>query len=394
MFNQSGNMFTLAKSFQNIVPTLPGGTFEVKFSDEIGFFLVRRDDIQVTGKVYGNSRDRAEKIFKTFQRRSKNNKNTGVLLSGDKGSGKTFVWKMTAEMCIAAEIPVILISSAYAGGAFLSFMASIKQPVAVMFDEFEKVYKEVDAQESLLPLFDGVGHDNKLFMFTVNGMNVSEFLLNRPSRVFYHYKYSKIDVSFVREYCKDMGVSDLVLEKMEAAWALSSTFSFDILQSLVEEILANPDSDPVDAIMDMNFDPVVGRSYYEVKVVANGKLMMTENTARNSISNYVKGEFHLEKSMKLAELIENCSKDIYDLVKQDARGDKINLGTDYQGLEVTVRGLEPAEQNKTFTEFRYEFEETYAYENDDDTVKNIPVKFEIFVKKNSYEEPKLIDMLR
>ena len=71
-----------------------------------GFFLKVRPDLVVKEPVYGVHPEKAEKVlrsFKVFQR------NLGVILSGDKGIGKSLFARLLSAKAVEAGYPVIIV---------------------------------------------------------------------------------------------------------------------------------------------------------------------------------------------------------------------------------------------------------------------------------------------
>lgn len=198
------NVGTTYRIYEDDVCTydkLPSRTYEVCFSKMGGFFLESRDDIDISEKIYGVHEKKVEKImnsFKVFTR------NLGVILSGNKGIGKSICAKLLAKKSIEEGYPVILVNEYIPGIA--SYISSIKQECTVIFDEFDKTFnvqsngdgirpiKRSDedgdcnsAQVEMLTLFDGLDQGKKLFIITCNKLtNLSDYLVNRPGRFHYH----------------------------------------------------------------------------------------------------------------------------------------------------------------------------------------------------------------
>lgn len=63
-------------------------------------------------------------------------RNLGVILSGDKGIGKSMFGRMLSEMAVASGYPVLIVDTYYPG--ISSYLDSIQQEVVVFFDEFDK----------------------------------------------------------------------------------------------------------------------------------------------------------------------------------------------------------------------------------------------------------------
>lgn len=249
-FVKSGKNVFQASDRGSEIELIPAGVYVLKYSQMTGFFLTQQTDMVVPGKTYGNCVARATKVLKTYQSRS--SQNTGVLLSGNKGSGKTMLSKVICAAGVELEMPVILIEEPFIGTEFIQFMNNITQPTIVFIDEFEKKYDDHDKQNGLLSLLDGTGVNNKLYIATTNDAAVSEFLLSRPSRFFYHWRFQKLELEVLEGYCDDNLKNKDFLPKIKIMWGISTDMSFDILQSVVEELNRYPDDEFVDSILDMN----------------------------------------------------------------------------------------------------------------------------------------------
>lgn len=234
-FLQQGSSFMVrSRESLNYTETLPAGNYIVKQNPQNGeLYLDRVEDFNRPSKIYGNTVSRAHRIINTFLDRPNA---TGVLLNGDKGSGKTLLVKEVAML--AAEqhsIPTIIINQPWRGDAFNQFIQSITQPAIVLFDEFEKVYDR-EEQEEVLTLLDGVFPAKKLFMLTVNDKwRVDQHMQNRPGRIFYLLEYSGLDAAFVREYCEDNLRNKNWIDEMILIHGTFHSFNFDMLKAIVEE---------------------------------------------------------------------------------------------------------------------------------------------------------------
>jgi len=230
--------------------TLPAQNYTVKFNQQMGLYLSALPEFALPSKVYGDSYLRAERILNTFLARK--NQTTGVLLSGYKGSGKTLLTKM---ICTMSGLPVIMLPQGIPMGALLGELEKIHTPIVIMIDEMEKKFpssnnsssgnalsdimdKDVDAQPSLLSFLDGTHSGHKLVLMTTNSVfGINEFLLGRPGRVFYHYKYESLSEEEIREYCSDFIKDKERLEEIVLGCLFMGRISYDALQAIVEEIL-------------------------------------------------------------------------------------------------------------------------------------------------------------
>jgi hypothetical protein len=247
---------------------LPVGTYTVGQSMK-GFFLKLVTDFNQTGKIYGKTTRHADRILNTFHVRPNA---TGVLLTGEKGSGKTMLAKIISQKAADQGIPTIIINNSFSGDAFNSFIQSIDCPAIVIFDEFEKVFTP-DDQEGILTLLDGVYPTKKLFILTTNDkFRVNQHMTNRPGRIFYCIEYKGIDLQFIEEYANDNLKDELKVHIAQICrlTMMYPVFNFDMLKALVEEMNRYNET-PNEALEILNAKPFMDDSTkYEVKIVKDG----------------------------------------------------------------------------------------------------------------------------
>lgn len=234
-FLKSGNTYNVStKAALDLHEILPVGTYTVGFNKMTGqFYLEQIENFEIKGKIYGNATRNADRILRTFKDRPAA---TGVMLTGEKGSGKTLLTKQIAINAALEGIPTIVINQPWCGEGFNSFMQMIEQPTIVLFDEFEKVYDR-EQQEAMLTLLDGVYPSKKLFLLTCNDKwRVDQHMRNRPGRIFYMIDFKGLDAEFIREYCEDNLNAKEHIPKICSIASLFNEFNFDMLKAMVEEM--------------------------------------------------------------------------------------------------------------------------------------------------------------
>jgi hypothetical protein len=180
----------------SILENIDNKVYSFGFHQFKGCFLQEENDLTVPDPLFDVDKGFREIVLKSFEN---NQFSTGVILSGDKGTGKTVCAKL---LCIESGLPVILIKDSVLQSISSDFFNFInKLPKCVIFiDEFEKNFKLSDydednkkiTQEMFLTTLDGFNNNSKkLFIFTVNE-NVSTYLINRPSRIRWFKDYSGV----------------------------------------------------------------------------------------------------------------------------------------------------------------------------------------------------------
>ena len=234
LYFKKGNQYNpTAEASVDLHKTLPVGTYIIGQDAFGNMYFEIVDDVTVPSKLYGNTTRHADRIMNTFLSRESA---TGVMLAGEKGSGKSLLAKKLSIDAAAKGIPTIIINAPWCGDNFNKFIQDLQQPCVILFDEFEKVYDR-DGQEKILTLLDGVFPTKKLFVLTCNDKwRVDVHMRNRPGRIYYMIEYNGLESDFIREYCEDNLNNKEHIDTICKITGVFSKFNFDMLKALVEEM--------------------------------------------------------------------------------------------------------------------------------------------------------------
>jgi hypothetical protein len=265
---RSGNAYRIhAQDAMDISKILPAEIYAVN-QDIHGLFLEKISPFELPPRIYGKTVSQAKRILNTYQQRTVN---TGVLLAGEKGSGKTLLAKYTALEALKLNLPVIVINKPYTGDNFNQLIQSIDQPAVLLFDEFEKVYKEED-QQNILTLLDGVYQTRKLIIFTCNNKwAVDGHMHNRPGRIYYLLEFKGLPVEFIQEYCQVELDNKEHIDSICKLSRLYSEFNFDMLKAIVEEMNRYKET-PEQVLEVLNAKPGSGDQSFDIEVQVGGEI--------------------------------------------------------------------------------------------------------------------------
>ena len=302
---------------------LPVGTYIIQF-DKRGeeFYLEKINDFVLPKKIYGKADSDAKRIMKTFLSRSLS---TGVLLSGIKGAGKTLLAKQVSVLAKTDNIPTIIVNKDWHGDTFNAFIQSIESEAIVIFDEFEKIYGW-DTQRKVLTLLDGVFPTKKLFIITTNRSNeVSEFLINRPGRIYYNFKFNTLGQDFIKEFCQDNLKDKSQIKVVLKYTSIFSFFNFDMLNAAVEEM--NRYGESLTEVIDiLNIEPEMHDESYKLSIVVNDKeFIINKNYNKFKINNFVYDLFIEELPDQVKEDKETFS--IIEKIAEDEDDDCIEFNS-------------------------------------------------------------------
>lgn len=217
---------------------------------------------ELPSKIYGDLQGATDRILTTFKDRDRN---LGVLFSGLKGNSKTVT---SLNVCKEFGGKVILITEPFTGDKFKEFLYQEKEECIIFIDEFEKIYNTTELQDEFLTILDGVFGGKKLFLFTSNSSQISRYLINRPNRIYYHFKYDNIEESVLNEIIKEeLKYPEFEIELRDIILILGSV-SYDVILNLISEANRFKKS-PKELVKELNIQ--VEQTNFTVVLLLNGK---------------------------------------------------------------------------------------------------------------------------
>ena len=119
-YNVYGSVVKISREDDvKILKNLPPSVYLVCVDPFGAFYLTKHEEFSLPTKFYGDIKSKAERVLNTFEKRTKS---TGVILSGEKGSGKTLLANYISAELIKKGISTILVNQSYHGDAFTAFL--------------------------------------------------------------------------------------------------------------------------------------------------------------------------------------------------------------------------------------------------------------------------------
>lgn len=279
----TGNTYRIYNNSLKTFDQLPAQAYGVCFHPQQGFWLEKFSDLEVNEKIYGVHMAKVEKVFNSFKAFSRN---LGIILSGDKGIGKSLFAKLLCIKSIENNYPLIIVNNYIPGIA--DFLNEIEQEVVVLFDEFDKTFyagkdnnSAKDPQTEMLTLFDGISMGKKLFVITCNDLrSLNDYLVNRPGRFHYHFRFEYPQAEEIREYLQDK-LEEQYWDEINEVISFSKkiNLNYDCLRSIAFELALG--SKFKDAISDLNIVNIAREVYDLCLFFADGTKMCQKGICLN-----------------------------------------------------------------------------------------------------------------
>jgi hypothetical protein len=281
----TGSKFDIYPDDLQSFDRLPTDYYVVRFDKKTGFFLEKYAEFQMTEtRIYGAHMEKVQKVLDSF---AAFHRNLGVILSGNKGIGKSLFARLLGREAVTRGIPVVIVEGFVDGIG--SFLDKVDQEILVLFDEFDKTFAQnrdegPDPQASMLSLFDGVAQGKKLFVVTCNELRgLNGFLVNRPGRFHYHFRFDYPTAEDIRDYLNDK-LMESAKPEIENVIVFSRrvALNFDCLRAIAFEL--NLGQSFADAIGDLNIINMERENYQVTVRFTDGTVLGNREYEMDSFS--------------------------------------------------------------------------------------------------------------
>jgi SpoVK/Ycf46/Vps4 family AAA+-type ATPase len=178
---------------------------------------------------------------------------------------------MLAKSAMEQGLPLIIVNTYYPGIA--DYINDIEQEVIILFDEFDKTFAKLDdinPQTEMLTLFDGISAGKKLFVITCNELrNLNDYLINRPGRFHYHFRFEYPKADEIKEYLEDKLNKEYYKEIDKViAFSHKINLNYDCLRAIAFELNQGDSFEVV--IQDLNILHINDEKYELIAYFKNG----------------------------------------------------------------------------------------------------------------------------
>ena len=297
----------------------PKGNYEL-ISTPGGIILEKKPEIIIPEKVYSNDKEFIDHVLNTWE---STDLSLGVILCGKKGLGKSFTSNIIAKK---TNLPVFYLTKNSLSPDLFGFLTQLNFPFVLFCDEFEKILPKSNVddndnvikglnQEDFLSFLDGGAKSKSKILFIATSNNeykISEFLLNRPTRIRYYKKYETLDIKVIKEIINDL----MVNKNYEEDLLLNIPYTeinVDALIKIIEEI--NIHNKPYSSFKEFfNFNEDVKELYY-----LEGITVKLDSTYKFSLP---------AQKNKIIGVIDNCRFRIKETIMIEENIDKIIIAYD------------------------------------------------------------------
>lgn len=242
-FQDNGAFVTFTSVHQeSLSKELPAYVYNLRMQMGQPILVKDREHFETLPRVLGDRNNRL--INQVMHDYKHSDAPFGVLLTGNKGSGKTSVSECISKLFFDLGHPTIFIDEKLDPSDLRAVVKRIGRGI-VFIDEFEKLYDRKE-QDGLLTMFSDKSLKGVLFIVTYNDANAATPMINnRPGRFRYQLKFHNVDVDIADE------ITNVIEPRLPTlAYAIRSSalinvkFNVDVIMSIVGAAKSIIDSNP------------------------------------------------------------------------------------------------------------------------------------------------------
>jgi len=205
-------------------------------------------------KFYGELQTYYDFYCKAFKLQ---NFNSGILLTGLSGSGKTELAKRLCNFCIDNGLNVINLYNVEYRDELIQFLSSLNK-VVFFFDEMGKTFYKNMQNKMLTMLSNNIGLERVVIITENEPSFISDHIRNRPGRIRYAKHFTKLSRHTIEEAAIDYGCDEQFLNELLRNYEKITTFTFDHLQAILTEHKLFPNMPFKEIISYLNLEVISG----------------------------------------------------------------------------------------------------------------------------------------
>jgi hypothetical protein len=255
----------------NLLNELPIGIYDV-VSTIRGLMLQKREIsiFEDITKSYGKLPLLREKFKTEISYYDK----LGILLLGEKGSGKSLLAK---QICNDSNLPIVIVKESFEGSELSDILNNIPNKFILFIDEFEKLFstnskEKNNPQDKFLSILDGNDTSKFITLLTANDENkINSYFKNRTKRIKYFIEFEVLNKQDVEEVLIDMNIDKEIQSKIINIHRIVGELNYDVLMEVINEFKRYPNYSLNDILYFLNIE--IKESEYNLTVYSdiNGK---------------------------------------------------------------------------------------------------------------------------
>jgi hypothetical protein len=249
MITRSGDTFFFVEKFGIECEKLEPGNYVLNWNEKTqDVFLVKIQDFSFPDPLINFDEKIISYVTENFH---KFDRNVGVLLTGEKGMGKSVTARL---ICKKLNLPVIILDKKIPSNIdFISFLNKLNSEFVLLVDEFEKIFscslgdnylyqdndefddEKYHSQKTFLTFLDGLNFNLKSLTILTTNNRISSYFLNRPSRIKFLKSYQSLNKDMMNSIIDRFDLNDEIVKDLNDH-LIPDNLNIDLLLSIIKDI--------------------------------------------------------------------------------------------------------------------------------------------------------------